>query len=971
MSEGRSSSLERAPVVGRADELRELAGALDRVPAGFRGWVLAGEAGVGKTTLLRAAIDDARRRGWRVLLARATEWEQALDFAGLGDLLDDVPDEAFEALPSPQRRALDIALRRADDDAPADTLALSQAVLALIRRSAASDPVLLALDDAQWLDAPSARVLEFVVRRLEGEPVALVATVRSTDPRAADPPVLRAVPHERLEHRSVGPLSVDALARLLGERLGHVPPRTVAVRIRELSGGNPFYALELGRAALAQGTQSLDGTLDVPESLSALTRERIRRLPGAARDAVAIAGLALQPTRSLVVAVWPDGPGTGAGMGAGSARDADIAGAALDTAIAAGIVEERADGRLAFTHPLLAWAAASTPTAERREAIHERLAVVAPDPDERVRHLAIVTPFASETVAEAMHAAALRAHDRGAPETATDLELDAVRLTPADLEDRGHQRTMTAAEYAIRAGDPPRARRILERHIERLPAGPPRARAITLLADIRSGDDWEAKLALLDQAREEAGDDHASRAEIEVAAGLGEWMLVRNLPRGVARIRDGLAAARRSGDPLLEVRAAGALAFLEAHVGLLEEGLARIERTYPLAERTPGIRALFSLDYNHALLLDRADRPAEARQHYLAVLERVDRTNDADTRPFVLINLAQQELTLGDWEASRRLHDEADLAADLLGHDSTKVFVSASRAWLDAHRGDVEAVRIGAARAIDLAHRTRSRSGEADGRAALALAELSLGDHDAAWELITPAAAWQQEAGVPHSPGLVYIPLAAETAALRGAPDVDRWLRPLREVGERLDHASSLLAFHRASAQRAAQRGDLEGALASSRLALEQAGRLVHPFALARTRLVHGEILRRLRQRAAAREMVGEALATFERLGAARWTDRARTELARAGLPSGDAAGLSALTPTQREVAALVAAGRTNREVAATLFMSPHTVEAHLTSIYRVLGSAAGPISPGSSRGVRKHRTRGSRDIARGWRRAG
>ena len=301
-----------------------------------------------------------------------------------------------------------------------------------------------------------------------------------------------------------------------------------------------------GRAALAQGTQSLEGTLDVPESLSALTRERIRRLPDAARDAVAIAGLALQPTRSLVVAAWPDGPGTGAGMGAGSARDADIAGAALDTAIAAGIVEERADGRLAFTHPLLAWAAASTPTAERREAIHERLAVVAPDADERVRHLAIVTPFASETVAEALHAAALRAHDRGAPETATDLELDAVRLTPADLEDRGHQRTMTAAEYAIRAGDPPRARRILERHIERLPAGPPRARAITLLADIRSGDDWEAKLALLDQAREEAGDDHASRAEIEVAAGLGEWMLVRNLPRGVAL--DPRRARRRAAE---------------------------------------------------------------------------------------------------------------------------------------------------------------------------------------------------------------------------------------------------------------------------------------------------------------------------------------------------------------------------------------------------------------------------------------
>src|SRR3954470_14223836 len=304
MSDGRSPGLGSAPVVGRADELRELSVALDGVTSGFRGWVLAGEAGVGKTTLLRAAIDDARGRGWRVLLVRATEWEQSLDFAGLADLLDDVPDSVLDELPRPQGRALDIALRRGDDDAPADALALSQAVLALIRRTAGRGPVLVALDDAQWLDPPTGRVLEFVVRRLDAEPVAVVATVRSTDPRAADPPVLRAIPHDRIERRPVGPLSVDALARLLGERLGHVPPRTVAVRIRELSGGNPFYALELGRAALAQGSTGLDGALDVPESLASLTRERIRRLPPDARQAVAIAGLALQPTRSLVEAAW-------------------------------------------------------------------------------------------------------------------------------------------------------------------------------------------------------------------------------------------------------------------------------------------------------------------------------------------------------------------------------------------------------------------------------------------------------------------------------------------------------------------------------------------------------------------------------------------------------------------------------------------------------------------------------------------
>ena len=239
---------------------------------------------------------------------------------------------------------------------------------------------------------------------------------------------------------------------------------------------------------------------------------------------------------------------------------------------------------------------------------------------------------------------------------------------------------------------------------------------------------------------------------------------------------------------------------------------------------------------------------------------------------------------------------------------------------------------------MDLATRTKARLVEDDCRTALAQLELSLGDHRAAADAILPAARRMIAAGVAHVPGFPVVPLAAEATALAGdVEEAEGLLARLWSVGSRLDHASTLRDHHRGRAILEAVRGDLDASLEASRLALVQADRAEDPFERARTLLVHGEVLRRLRQRAAAREVVTAALATFETLGARIWAERARSELARAGGPTG-LSGTAALTPTQHEVAALVAAGRTNREVAETLFMSPHTVEAHLTTIYRTLG---------------------------------
>ncbi len=926
-------------VVGRDRELAEIARILRLATAGPIGLVLAGRAGIGKTTLLRWALAEAEGSGRRVLLAHPSETEAQLAFAGLVDLFSGVSPATLDGLPQPQRVALARALRQADGDVHVDPLAISQAALGLVRALAADGPLVLAVDDALWLDAPTTRVLEYVLRRLDREPVAVVVSARTPDGDPADAAVVRAIGHERLHRLDVGPLGVEALARLVGDRFGQPPRRALAVRMRELSGGNPFYALEIARTLPGAGAGALAGAgagdlgdavdsvdsvaIQVPETLGALVRQRLDRLTPGARDLVLVAATASQPSRAVVLEA------------AGGTGNPALA---LAEAIDAGVIEERQDGRISFSHPLLAWSAYAGAPSDQRLAAHRRLAASASDPDERIRHRAIAALEPDDVIAADLDAAADRARGCGAPETARDLELEALRLTSPGRAAEVRARTLAAAEFAIQAGDGSRARAILERYLAAAPPGPGRSRPLALLADIRSGDDWEAKLDLLRTARAEAGPDGADRAEIDVATGIAHWMLLQDIPAGIAHLRSGVDVANRGDDPAVRLRAIASLVYLEAFAGNLDGALQRLAAARDLEPTAPGLRLLFVPSYIEGLLLDWSDRPADARAAWLALLERADRQGDADSRPLILLNLSATEMTLGDWQAAARHLDEGEIASDLLGHDTSRAFGAAQRAHLEAHRGEVEVARAAAARGIELAAHTHSRMVEADCRAALAEAELVAGDPHAALRAVRPAAERLLAAGVVHSPGSPVVPLAAEAAALAGEIDeAERLLSRLRLVGTRLDHASTLRAFHRGRALVAAAQGHLEAALDASRDALRHADRVDDPFERARTLLVHGEIQRRLRQRAAAREAAAAALATFEALGARAWAERARSELARAGQPTGTG-GADALTPTQREVAALVVAGRTNREVATTLFMSPHTVEAHLTSIYRALG---------------------------------
>src|SRR6266545_2721853 len=241
-------------VVGREAELVGIDAVLAAGRREFAVLVLEGEPGIGKTTVWREGIARATSLGYRVLSCRAASAEARLSFAALGDLLAQVDRAVFEALPDPQRRALDIALLRGEPEGAAPSpRAIGTGVVSLVSGLAAEGPVVLALDDVQWLDRPSARALAFLVRRLEDQPVVVLTTVRAGEGRS-DEGLLAIVPDTRVHRVRLGPLSLAALYRIVAEEVGHGLPRPLLVRIERATGGNPFYALEIARSLEVEGT---------------------------------------------------------------------------------------------------------------------------------------------------------------------------------------------------------------------------------------------------------------------------------------------------------------------------------------------------------------------------------------------------------------------------------------------------------------------------------------------------------------------------------------------------------------------------------------------------------------------------------------------------------------------------------------------------------------------------------------------
>jgi DNA-binding CsgD family transcriptional regulator len=908
-----------ASVVGRDAELAVIDHFLAGVRDGASALVLEGEAGMGKTTLWRAAVADAEAAGFVVLRAQPAESETALSFSALGDLLDPVLEAALEPLAAGQRGALSRALVLDDAEGPApDAHAVGVAVLNALRALSERSPVAVCVDDVQWLDAASAGALAYAGRRLGPECVGLLLARRS----GVDSPLLddlrRAPLGDRLVELRVVALDVAALHQVVHGRLDVVLPRPLLAEVHQASGGNPFFALEIVRA-LARGGVSVEAgrPLPVPDSLHDIVHGRLLALSDETRDFLAAAAAHAHPTVAITEAA------------SGVSRDRG-----LEPAVAAQVVELDRD-RIRFTHPLLTAGAYETADPRRRKEIHVRLAALLEDPEARAWQLAASVDEPDEDVARSLEEAAWGARDRGAPRPAALLLDRARELTPAKLASEASRRAVDAAYLHYEAGDSTRAEMQLREVIDDLPEGRERARALTRLARVRAYEALPHAAALFLQAVAEAGDDTETLAAAHLGVADCFWYGLENLEDAFAHATTATELALELGDAGLASEALGnrwTVAILLGHADVTAAGERALAAQQAAADRRILTQPRF-ISASDSMWLSGAFE--EARQELLELLA-LARDVDESSVPLALFHLAHLESELGDLAGAIGHAREGQDAANQAGQRTSSAFNLGLESVVEARMGFVEQARGRARQALELVHTAGGRRTELLARSALGHLDLGEGSAQAAVESLEPLLTIVRGEGIVEPCAIAFVVDFVEALVVLGRDDqAVAELEWYEDAARRLDRPTALANCARCRGLLAAQAGDLDAALAAFDEALEWHAKVELPLDRGRTLLALGATQRRMKRRREARATLEEALGVFERIGAALWAERARAELRRI---SGRAATPGALTPAEERVAALVADGKTNKEVAAALFLSDRTVEGHLARIFGKLG---------------------------------
>jgi DNA-binding CsgD family transcriptional regulator len=902
-------------LVGREEELRRTELFLASSRKGARALVIEGEAGAGKTSIWDAGLELARAGSLEMLVARPVETETSFAFAALGDALGNRL-ALLDRLPSRQRQALEAALMLGGENGgPTDRQAVSLGALCLVRLIAADGPLLVAIDDVQWLDPASATAFAYIARRLGNLPVALLVTLR-TEGTTATPLGLDRLAAERFERLTLAPLSLGATQRMLGARLSLTPPRPAMRRLHELSGGNPFYALELGRA-LQAGRLGLEQGERLPVTLDLLVQRRLGELPAGGRRALAAAAALAYPTLALVAEVAGEAP------------------EAMREAESDGVLEISA-GRIRFTHPLLASGAYTAADATERRELHRRAADAVDDPEERARHLALAATGPSEEIAAALEGAAMHAEGRGAVAAAAELYERAELLTPPQLRQKAHTRRVCRAWCVFESGDSRQARVLLDEAVAHAEPGPERARALIRLAKVRSyDDDLRAGEALLRQAAGEAGDDRGLRGAAREGIAALLFRLRERLTDAVDQAKGAMRDAEAVGDGALRVESLGALLLSEAALGL-PHARKSLALATELDSGLDGLRAL-SRPLNAAavvwLWLDEVDR---AHAAYGELLRQARTMGDEGSLPYLLVLQAQVECLRGNLDSAARLADEGYGLAEVGGQETVGAYLLALRALADAMAGRVESARETGQRALATALRTNGRPAEHFATAALGLAELSVGRPERAAEVLGPVVAFVRAEDIrePGTARLVpdHLEALIELGRTDEAEDLLEWYGG---NAVRLRRASALAIAARGRGLLAAAKGELDTALVHLEEAVKRSSTVPIPLERGRCLLALGIAHRRAKHKRAARETLQRAAEIFKEIGAAGWVARVDGELARVG---GRAPSAGSLTPTEERVAELVAEGLQTKQVAAALFVSAKTVEGHLTRIYAKLG---------------------------------
>ncbi len=892
-------------IVGRPQELARV-GAFVTDGAGDGCLVIQGEAGVGKTTLWRSGIDAARERGFTVLLSRPLELDMRIPFAGLRDLLSSVLGEVSEALPEPQRRALDAALLRADPAGlPLESGAIAFALLGGLEALARRASVVVGIDDVQWLDEPSAVALRFALHRVGSADVRVLVAERTHRAAAAGARLERVFELERLESIALGGMSVGSIQHILKAQLGVALPRPLLLKVYAGSGGNPFFALELARALQRHGQAEPGRPLPVPETLSALVEQRVAELPRQTQRGLEIAALLSEPTTALVAA----------------AADGEIG---LRAAIAAEVVTVD-NGRIHFMHPLLSSTVTMRIGEERRSALHQRLAELVTDPEERARHIALGASGEAPEAASVLEQAARLASARGAPMVAAELLEHALLHTPQGAIDDRVRRLLATAKANHLAGDPERALVLALDVLDRAPGGRDRLRALVLVGEI------DGRIAELEQGVAEADDDPLMRARLQIQ--LAENCFAHDLRESLRHARDAVSDARAGGDDALLAQALAMQSWFEGATTSGEPDAtaalaARLERDVALE-----VKGDFTSEFTHATLAMWRDEHDVARQGFQSMRRSAAELGRVFDQAHALLNLAQVEWRAGNWD---RAADHIDEAVSLWprGDSSARSLALWISAVLASHRGQLDTARADAEEGLAAAGEHVIYRGR--NLWVIGFTALSAGQLDEALAHLAKAAALFDAAGAAEPGMRLFTADLLDAYIAAGSLDHAQLLADeLVRRGQQLGRPRATIIGTRGTGLVLTARGEHKLALDALDAAATAARHWSVPLEQGRTLLALGTAQRRARRRRDARTTLTDALRLFEQISAPAFTARAQAELQRIGgrTPAGQN-----LTPAEQNIAELAARGLTNREVAAQLVITTHTVETALTRIYSKLG---------------------------------
>ena len=907
-------------LIGRESEAEVLSGLLLAAAREGRSGVLVlhGEPGIGKSALLDLAVELAA--GFRVLRARGVEAESEIAFAGLQELLWPVI-ELLPGLPERQRTVLEGALG-VGPVVTGDPLAVRAATLSVLVAAVQDAPLLVVVDDADWLDRPSAEAVAFAARRLDSKGVVVLVAMREEEPSAFDSAGLRKL--------RIGGLREQPARRLLSEHAaGEIAPAVVE-QLMSVAAGNPLALLEIPGAALPagqlEGRELLDEPLPVGSGIKQAFARRLEQLPPDTRDTLLVTAASEQDEGAVLAAAL---------------QMRGLSETALAPAEHAGLITIT-DGRIRFKHLLVRSVVYHGASREQRRAAHAALAAACDKTaDRRAWHLAAAAVGPDEKIAAALEDAAARAAARGGLATAARTYERAARLTP-DSDARGG-RLLAAATLAHATGR-------LAWTSDLVLAGLPLATTATVRADFQhlaamvereSGSVQRARTMLRDGAAAIADQD-PTRATLMLIDTTPVDMMSGDLAAAAESAQQALAQASFCSSAIQQIAdvVANMIASLRGLLPADQVHIDALRRTLASLPELPATLAVttemsWATWYAHQHLESRNARDNELDRAITAARAR----SALGILPALLSFGAILDIREDRWTRAIALASEAIELADAAGQPSYRAWGLLGLAMVEALQGRQENCRAHASEALKLGQASDNAAVALYVRSTLGLLELGVGNIPGAVEQLEQCAQRAKATGFLHPDIARYEANLVE--ALHAAGDHTQACAAADLLAQHAEQVRSPWGLATAARCRGLLANKEEESEKQFLAALALHEHFPSPFECARTQLCYGEKLHRTRRSDVARKQLRQALHTFEHLAADPWAERARRELRGTGIKTRRLRhhpAIDTLTPQELRVALIIAGGATIQEAATQLFLSPKTIEAHLGRAYRKLG---------------------------------